>query len=1080
VLLYGDSGSGKSSLVNAGLIPEAIELGFTPERLRVQPRASEELVVERIHSADDDEEELLPSALALDDSSTRTVLAMDAFSERVRTASERHRLLLIFDQFEEIVTLFDEAGTRDAQRRLVELLVRLLRGPLPVKILLSFREDYLGRVKELLSACPELIDQALRITPPAAEALPTIIRGPFKRYPGHFSRELSPALADRLVTVLAERFGTGDISLSEVQTVCLRLWQSDDPEALLTEKGPQGLLEDYLGEALDRMPTQRRAAAIALLAQMVTSAGTRNVISAGDLVQRVREQEGRMTPSQLEDALEGLSQSRLVRRERRRDLDLYEITSEFLVPWISRRRDGLRKSQDRRRERGRLFVIGAIAAVLVLTAAIVALLFVESQQRTLSEKEARLATAAALASDAQVNSQKAPDIALLLSLAALAPNAGAPEDVARGDMIEALEETQLKGVVGILHGDSGPVDSVAFSADGRTLASGSQDGTARLWDVATHTQLGAPIAANGLPVTSVAFSPDGRTLAVGGDYGMVQLWNVASHGPAGSPLAAKSDTNVVFSPDGRMLATASQDGTVQLWNPATGQPVGAPLAAGPSPVTSIAISGDGLLLADGAQNGTVRLWNIADPARPIPLGQPLTAGAGSVTSLAFSPDGRLLATARQDGTVRLWDVAGQRQFGSPLTVGASFVNSVAFSPDGRTLAGGGEDGAVRLWDAATHRLLGSLATASLGSVDSVAFSPDDRTLASGSSDGTVELWDLATAKQPGSTLTAGAKVGSYTSVAFSPGGDVLAAGGRDGAVRLWDAAHRLLGSLPTGSVVDSVAFSPDGRMLASGSGNGTILLWNAATHRLLGSLVTGSARPVTSVAFSTHGSMLASASQDGMVRLWDTATHKLLGSLMTGSAEPVNSVAFSTDGTLAAADQDGTVRLWNAAAGLQLGLHLITNAGPVTSVAFSPDGSMLASASEDGTVRLWDTATHKQLGSPLTGHTGPVTSVAFSPDGSMLASASQDGTVRLWDTATRVQLGLPLTANAGPLTSVAFSPDGGTLAAGGNETIWLGSGFLWHNFAQLSNQVCSLVGTGLSAAEWALYAPDLVYQDSCP
>ena len=994
MLLYGDSGSGKSSLVNAGLIPEAIELGFTPERLRVQPRASEELVVERIHSADDDEEELLPSALALDDSSTRTVLAMDAFSERVRTASERYRLLLIFDQFEEIVTLFDEAGTRDAQRRLVELLVRLLRGPLPVKILLSFREDYLGRVKELLSACPELIDQALRITPPAAEALPTIIRGPFKRYPGHFSRELSPALADRLVTVLAERFGTGDISLSEVQTVCLRLWQSDDPEALLTEKGPQGLLEDYLGEALDRMPTQRRAAAIALLAQMVTSAGTRNVISAGDLVQRVREQEGRMTPSQLEDALEGLSQSRLVRRERRRDLDLYEITSEFLVPWISRRRDGLRKSQDRRRERGRLFVIGAIAAVLVLTAAIVALLFVESQQRTLSEKEARLATAAALASDAQVNSQKAPDIALLLSLAALAPNAGAPEDVARGDMIEALEETQLKGVVGILHGDSGPVDSVAFSADGRTLASGSQDGTARLWDVATHTQLGAPIAANGLPVTSVAFSPDGRTLAVGGDYGMVQLWNVASHGPAGSPLAAKSDTNVVFSPDGRMLATASQDGTVQLWNPATGQPVGAPLAAGPSPVTSIAISGDGLLLADGAQNGTVRLWNIADPARPIPLGQPLTAGAGSVTSLAFSPDGRLLATARQDGT-------------------------------------------VRLWDAATHRLLGSLATASLGSVDSVAFSPDDRTLASGSSDGTVELWDLATAKQPGSTLTAGAKVGSYTSVAFSPGGDVLAAGGRDGAVRLWDAAHRLLGSLPTGSVVDSVAFSPDGRMLASGSGNGTILLWNAATHRLLGSLVTGSARPVTSVAFSTHGSMLASASQDGMVRLWDTATHKLLGSLVTGSAEPVNSVAFSTDGTLAAAGQDGTVRLWNAAAGLQLGLHLITNAGPVTSVAFSPDGSMLA-------------------------------------------SASQDGTVRLWDTATRVQLGLPLTANAGPLTSVAFSPDGGTLAAGGNETIWLGSGFLWHNFAQLSNQVCSLVGTGLSAAEWALYAPDLVYQDSCP
>ena len=242
---------------------------------------------------EEEEEEFLPSVLALDDeSSARTVLAMNVFEERVCAAGERNRLLLIFDQFEEIVTLFDEAGTHDAQQRLVELLVRLLRGSLPVKVLLSFREDYLGRVKELLSACPELIDQALRIAPPAAEALPTIIRGPFERYPGHFARPLAPALADRLVTVLEERFGTGDISLSEVQTVCLRLWQSDNPEALLAEKGPQGLLEDYLGEALDGMPTQLRPAAIALLAQMVTSAGTRNVISAGDLIQRVKEQEG--------------------------------------------------------------------------------------------------------------------------------------------------------------------------------------------------------------------------------------------------------------------------------------------------------------------------------------------------------------------------------------------------------------------------------------------------------------------------------------------------------------------------------------------------------------------------------------------------------------------------------------------------------------------------------------------------------------------------------------------------------------------------------------------------------------------
>ena len=304
--MYGDSGSGKSSLVNAGLIPEILAQSFQPERLRVQPRDGEELVVERIATADDDGE-VLPSVLGPDaDPSARTVLSVEAFDERVRAACKEHRPLLIFDQFEEFVTLFEEAGAHLAQERLTRLLVAILQGSLPVKVVFSFREDYLGKVKERLSACPELVDQALRIAPPTAETLPTIIRGPFERYPDHFARELPQPLSDRLVTVLAERFGAGELSLSEVQTVCLRLWQSDHPEALLAEKGPRGLLEDYLGEALDEMPAHLRPAAIALLGQMVTSAGTRNVISAADLFGRVSEDDADESPEALAQALEHL------------------------------------------------------------------------------------------------------------------------------------------------------------------------------------------------------------------------------------------------------------------------------------------------------------------------------------------------------------------------------------------------------------------------------------------------------------------------------------------------------------------------------------------------------------------------------------------------------------------------------------------------------------------------------------------------------------------------------------------------------------------------------------------------------
>ena len=492
VLLYGDSGSGKSSLVNAGLIPEAIQLGFAPERLRVQPRASEELVVERIRSADDDEQELLPSVLAHDEEAlARTVLAIDAFEERVRAACERHRPLLIFDQFEEIVTLFDEARAPDAQRRLVELLVRLLRGSLPVKVLLSFREDYLGKVKELLSACPELVDQALRITPPTPDALLTIIRGPFERYPDHFARQLSRTLADRLVTVLAERFGAGDVSLSEVQTVCLRLWQSDNPEALLAEKGPQGLLEDYLGEALDGMPAQLRPAAIALLGQMVTSAGTRNVISAGDLFQRVQEQEGHITLGLLDQALESLSQSRLVRRERRRDLDLYEITSEFLVPWISRRQDEFRQLQNRRRERRRLLILGSIAAALLLVVAVVTLLALKAvHSGQVATRQHAVALSRQLAAESLTIDPTNPVTARRLAVAAWSV---APTDQAGSVMTSLLTEQEQNG---ILPADPAGVLAVAFSPDGKLLASADGAGTARLWDISTGQPRGKPLLVN--------------------------------------------------------------------------------------------------------------------------------------------------------------------------------------------------------------------------------------------------------------------------------------------------------------------------------------------------------------------------------------------------------------------------------------------------------------------------------------------------------------------------------------------------------------------------------------------------------
>ena len=649
---------------------------------------------------------------------------------------------------------------------------------------------------------------------------------------------------------------------------------------------------------------------------------------------------------------------------------------------------------------------------------------------------------------------------------------------------------------------TGGVGSVAFSPHGHTLASGTNDGTVRLWNVAdpVHPEPLAKPLAVGSAVYSVAFSPDGRTLASGNYAGTIRLWNVADpRHPQVIPQTLIAGTgavySVAFSPDGRTLASGNIDGTVRLWdiaNPAHPLPLAPPLI-GRGPVLSVAFSPDGRTLASGSDGGAVQLWDVADPAHPRPLGRPLTVGS-AVYSVAFSPDGRTLASGSDGGAVQLWDVADPvhpRPLGRPLTVGSA-VYSVAFSPDGRTLASGSDSGAVQLWDVAdpAHpRPLGQPLTAGTNAVLWVAFSPDGHTLASGSYDGTVRLWSL-----PHTVLTGGG--GAVESVAFSPDGRTLASGSDGGAVQLWDAADpahpRPLGRpLTVGSAVYSVAFSPDGRTLASGTNGGAVRLWDVAdlAHpRPLGQPLTGGAVAVKAVAFSPDGRTLASGSYDGTVRLWDVAdpAHpEPLGLPMGTGASVVYTVAFSPDGRrLATGGDDGAVRLWDVADPAHprsLGQPLTGGVGAVAAVAFSPDGRTLASGSYDGAVRLWDVvhpARARRLGRPLSTGANIVYSVAFSPDGRRLATGGDNGAVRLWDVADPAHprpLGQPFTGGTGVVYSVAFSRDGHTLATGTYD----GAMQLWNlNVGYAIQRICATAGD-LTPRQWHAYIPQLPYQRSC-
>jgi WD40 repeat protein len=563
-----------------------------------------------------------------------------------------------------------------------------------------------------------------------------------------------------------------------------------------------------------------------------------------------------------------------------------------------------------------------------------------------------------------------------------------------------------------LEGHTGGISSVVYSPDSRQLASGSDDGTVRLWDAATGACL-QTLKGHTDEISSVVYSPDSRQLASGSDDCTVRLWDAVT----GSCLQTlESHTGavelVVYSSDSRQLASGADDGTVRLWDAVTGTCLQT-LEGYKGGIGSVVYSPDSRQLASGSDDSAVRLWDVVTG---ICL-QTLEGHTDMISSVVYSPDSQRLASGSDDSTVRLWDAATGACL-QTLKGHTDKISSVIYSLDSRQLASGSYDSTVRLWDAVTGTCMQTL-KGHTGRISLVVYSPDSRQLASGSYDCTVRLWDAAT----GTCLqTLECHTDMISSVVYSLDSRQLASGSYDGTVRLWDAVTgAYLQTLECHTdMIGLVVYSPDSRQLASGSDDCTVRLWDAVTGTCLQTLE-GHTGAVELVVYSSDSRQLASGSDDGTVRLWDAVTGTCLQTL-EGYKGGIGSVVYSPDSRhLASGSDNCTVRLWDAVTGTCL-QTLEGHTDEISSVVYSPDSRQLASGSYDSTVRLWDTVTGTCL-QTLEGHTDMIDLVVYSPDSRHLTSGSDDGTVRLWDAVT----GTCLQTLKGHTDWFAFGSDGSTL-----------------------------------------------------
>ncbi|MFO1428602.1 MAG: TIR domain-containing protein [Candidatus Competibacteraceae bacterium] len=701
--------------------------------------------------------------------------------------------------------------------------------------------------------------------------------------------------------------------------------------------------------------------------------------------------------------------------------------------------------------------IGLAVAVALMAAAMLAGWTAIDQKRNAEQSE-QTAQIQRLVVEADANLKTVPQQAGLLAVEAIKATQPGGEIVAA----EQALRNALGTISGIgLSGHEGEVKATAIDRQGRWLVTGSQDGTARLWDLraADPAQSARVLRGHERGITAVAFDPQGRWLVTGSEDATVRLWDLNAADPIPSVRVLRGHeggiTAVAFDPQGRRLVTGSEDATARLWDLSVDDPARNPrvLTGHRGGITAVALDPQGRWLATGSKDDTARLWdlNAADPTHSI---QVLSGHQDAISAMALDPQGRWLVTGSLDKTARLWDLRAvdPARNSRVLTGHQDEITALAIDAQGRRLVTGSKDGTARLWELQVDNpnKTVSVLRGHEGGITAVAFDPQGRWLVTGGDDRVALQWNLSARDPAQDPYVLRGHEGGITAMAVDPEGRWLVTGSRDRTARLWDL--RTIGPAQDPRLlhghndqITAMAIDPEGRWLVTGSKDGAVQRWElgVSAPSKSGYRLHEPENGITAMAIDPEGRWLVTGGEEGVARLWDLRAVDSAQNprLLRGPKDGITAMAIDPEGRwLVTGSEEGVARLWDLrvsdpARQLQ---ELYGHKGRIEAVAIDPQGHWLVTGSRDGTVRLWDlratnpTESFVVLGAPKDW----ITAVAFDFQGRRLVTGSNDGAVQVWDLAAAERARSPrwlLSGHTDRITAIAFDPEGRWLVTGSRD-----------------------------------------------